>query len=108
MRRRPLSLAWVALAACGGAPGSEEAANAPVVPLTPGWNETGALAAEQIALIEKHVARVRADPADAVRHGTLGLVYQANRMWPEAERGVVLGRARAPVGPRASVPLAPS
>jgi tetratricopeptide (TPR) repeat protein len=99
MRRRPLSLAWVALAACGGAPGSEEDANAPVLPLAPGWNEAGALAQEQVALIEKHVARVRADPADGELHGTLGLVYQANHLWPEAELAFARARRLDPLDP---------
>lgn len=37
------------------------------------------------AVIEEHLRRARTDPS-ALNHGTLGLAYEANGMWGEAER----------------------
>ncbi len=41
---------------------------------------------ELIELIERHAAAVEESPRDARRHATLGLVYEANLLWPEARR----------------------
>jgi tetratricopeptide (TPR) repeat protein len=47
--------------------------------------ETRALDKEVLDLVERKVALVRADPSDAKAHATLGLVYEANNLWEQAE-----------------------
>jgi len=42
------------------------------------------LEAPVLELITTHVARVMEQPASAKRHGSLGLVYEANGIWPAA------------------------
>ncbi len=37
-------------------------------------------------LVDKFVEQVKESPRDATRHGQLGLVYEANELWPEAKR----------------------
>ncbi len=37
-------------------------------------------------LIVEHVALVRQAPRDASRHATLGIIYEANELWPEARQ----------------------
>jgi len=39
---------------------------------------------EVAELVERHIARVREDGANAGKHGSLGLVYEANSFWEEA------------------------
>lgn len=38
-----------------------------------------------VALIERHAGAVQRSPRDARHHATLGLVYEANEMWSEAQ-----------------------
>ena len=38
-----------------------------------------------VSLIERHAAAVKNQPRNPVRHATLGLVYEANSLWSEAE-----------------------
>lgn len=69
-------------------------ANGPVLPSRP-----SALDPELAELVERHASRVRERPADARRHGTLGLVYEANDLWPEARASFERARALAPEEP---------
>ena len=48
--------------------------------------EASGLGADLLELVAEHVARVEAQPGSGAAHGTLGLVYEANRLWPEAVR----------------------
>ena len=54
----------------------------PVVTLT----ETADMDPEVVAVIAEHVARAEASPADYELRGDLGLAYEANNMFPEAEQ----------------------
>lgn len=47
--------------------------------------DTTAMDPGVVALIEEHLARVRAAPEDGALQAELGLAYEANRMWREAE-----------------------
>ncbi|MAB80385.1 MAG: hypothetical protein CMJ89_13615 [Planctomycetes bacterium] len=76
LRIRSLSLTALALSGCGpGGPGRLEP-----VELGP----EGKVERRVGELVAEHVARVRSAPGDALAHGTLGLVYQANELWAEA------------------------
>jgi tetratricopeptide (TPR) repeat protein len=54
---------------------------------------------ELLALIERYVGEVRASPADGARHGALGLLYEANELWPEARASFETARALQPIDP---------
>ncbi len=62
-------------------------------PVLPGRPEV--LDPELLQLVERHAARVRERPQDARRHGKLGLVYEANDLWPEARASFERARALA-------------
>jgi tetratricopeptide (TPR) repeat protein len=47
--------------------------------------ETRALDKELLDLVERKADIVRADPSNARAHATLGLVYEANNLWEQAE-----------------------
>lgn len=63
--------------------GWERMRPAPVVVVPRDWDR---LEPEVRSLIEHHVAHVRSAPRAAESHGTLGLVYEANALWEEAEQ----------------------
>ena len=47
-------------------------------------------------LIDEHVALVESAPGDARAHGTLGLVYEANGFWAEAQQSFANARSLDP------------
>lgn len=47
-------------------------------------------------LIDRKIARARLEPQEPDHHGSLGLAYAANRMWPEAEAALALAVRLAP------------
>jgi tetratricopeptide (TPR) repeat protein len=47
-------------------------------------------------LIEEHLAKAQTEPLAAASHGNLGLVYEANLLWGEAERSYTLAVRLAP------------
>ncbi len=47
---------------------------------------TPSLDARVLRILEREIENARANPLDARAHGTLGLVYEANGLWGEAER----------------------
>jgi tetratricopeptide (TPR) repeat protein len=47
--------------------------------------ETRSLDQELLDLVRRKADLVRADPSDAKAHATLGLVYEANNLWEQAE-----------------------
>jgi tetratricopeptide (TPR) repeat protein len=51
------------------------------------------------ALVDEHLGPARARPDDARLHATLGLVYEANTMWPEAEQSFANAARLAPEEP---------
>ncbi len=53
-------------------------------PVLPG--ETGSLDPEVLALAQQKIEKVRLEPANARLHGSLGLVYESNRIWDAAEK----------------------
>jgi tetratricopeptide (TPR) repeat protein len=54
---------------------------------------------ELLALIEKYIGEVRTAPADGARHGALGLLYEANELWPEARSSFETARTLQPGDP---------
>lgn len=86
MRRPVLGSVLALLAACSGSPPP-----GPVLPL-----DEAALDASVAELVRRHVDAVRTDPADARAHGTLGLVYEANELWDEAQRSFANAAALDP------------
>ena len=53
-------------------------------PVLPG--EPGSIDSEVLALAQEKIEAVRTDPSNARRHGTLGLVYEANGLHAAAEK----------------------
>ena len=98
MLTRALAVALLACATgCEDPPPGAADGSAATWPLADDWRS--ALDPELVALIDKHAGRVDQAPADGELHGTLGLVYQANRMWPEAARAFEQARRLAPESP---------
>ena len=92
--------------ACGGeAPSSSSSSATPLAttartvagPVV--LEDRSSLSAEVLDLIDEHVSRAREAPQDPERHGTLGLVYEANRLWAEARDCFANARRLAPDDP---------
>lgn len=82
MHPRRIEASTVALALLAAATLSCSARQPPVEPVVPANLERLDPAVQ--ALIREVVAEVREAPGDGQRHGTLGLVYEANLLWDEA------------------------
>lgn len=54
---------------------------------------------ELVSLIEEHVGAVRESPGNALPHASLGLVYEANELWHEAQACYEQARALQPSEP---------
>lgn len=52
-----------------------------------------------VELIERQLAVVRSAPRDAVAHATLGAIYEANNLWPQARQCYETAHALDPVEP---------
>ncbi|MFT5050494.1 MAG: tetratricopeptide (TPR) repeat protein [Chlamydiales bacterium] len=89
-----LSLAIGLAAACFGPGCGSEASEPPpaVVVLT----ETADMDPDVLTLVGEHVQRAEAALADFALRGDLGLAYEANNMFPEAERCYAQAAAMAP------------
>ena len=87
--------AWILLAvsisaACGRASRAHE----PVEPIA-----IAALTPDVKTLVEEHLAAARRDLFDAHARARLGLVYEANQMWPEAEASFAQAAELEPAQP---------
>jgi tetratricopeptide (TPR) repeat protein len=91
----PLLLLVPLVAGCGEG-GSQAVAEgpAPTLPTQPDL-----VPPELMMVIDEHVAAVRAQPGDGNLHGALGLLYEANDMWPEARTALETARSLAPQEP---------
>ena len=78
MLKRPIALSLLALglSACG-----------PPDPTSP--LDTTGLDPAVRTLLEERLAVAREAPEDAARHGSLGLAYEANGLWPEIQASSV-------------------
>ena len=85
-------LSVLALAGCSRPDGAR--AHEPVEPLS-----GAALDPAVRALVDEHLAPAREHPEDPELHATLGLVYEANAMWPEAARSFEHAAALEPDEP---------
>lgn len=78
-----------------------ERAPAVVHPLRP-----EALDSEVAGVVAEHLRAAEAQPRSAALHGELGLVYEANSLWPEARASFALARTLAPDEPSWGLHLA--
>ena len=56
----------------------------PPQPVSP--EDTAGMDPEVFEILEDKLERAREDPRDGAAHATIGLVYEANKMWDEAQR----------------------
>lgn len=86
--RRPDSavpaLPWVLLLSLGLASGGPVSCRPQPPPAVPLPSQLERLEPQLRAHIQEHLKQLRATPWDAQRHATLGLIYAANGLWPEA------------------------